>query len=147
MEEKKTYKRHRALRIYDISRWFYLHHMKPIAQLFFRINNVVNQCSIAYEADIHKTANLCHARGFMVYPGTVVEEGTIIFQQVVLGSKYPYEPAHIHIGKNCMIGVNSCILGDVTIGDNVQIGANVVVLKDIPSNSIVIGAKAQIIKK
>lgn len=147
MEEEVKYKRHPALKIYDISRWFYLHHMRPIAQFFYRINNLIFCCSIAYEADIHKTARLCHPGGFRIYPGTVVGAGTVMFQNVSIGSKYPDTPAHIVIGKNCMIGVGSCILGDITIGDNVQIGANVVVLKDVPSDSIVIGAKSQIIKR
>lgn len=146
MEEKK-YKRHRALKIYDISRWFYLHHMKPIAQLFYRINNVVYQCSLSYEADISEKVRICHPRGVFVRPGTIIEEGTIIFQQVIFGAKYPDVETQIHIGKNCLIGANACILGNVTIGNNVQIGANTVVTKDIPSNSLVIGAKVQIISK
>lgn len=57
------------------------------------------------------------------------------------------------IGKNCVIG--SCVtIGGRSrhyevpvIGDNVVIGANSVVLKDIPSNCVVVGAPARIIKE
>lgn len=50
------------------------------------------------------------------------------------------------IGNNVSIGANVTILGDITIGDNVIIGAGSVVLHDIPSNSIVGGNPAKVIK-
>lgn len=50
------------------------------------------------------------------------------------------------IGNNVWIGEGVCILPNVTIGDNVIIGANSVVTKDIPSNAVVGGVPAKIIK-
>lgn len=50
------------------------------------------------------------------------------------------------IGDNVFIGVGAVVVGDITIGDNVQIGANAVVTKDVPSNAVVIGNPAYIIK-
>jgi serine acetyltransferase len=50
------------------------------------------------------------------------------------------------IGNYVSIGANVSIIGDVAIGDNVSIGAGSVVVKDIPSNSIVVGNPAHIIK-
>ena len=38
-------------------------------------------------------------------------------------------------------------MGPVTIGDNVIIGANAVVTKDVPSNSVVAGIPARVIRK
>lgn len=140
-------KKHGALKIYLISRWSYLHNLIFLAKFFYKINNIIYQCSLSYKADISDKVRLCHARGVFVRPGTVIEEGTVIFQQVIFGTKYPDVETNIHVGKNCLIGANACILGDVTIGDNVKIGANTVVTKDIPSNCLVIGTKTQIIKK
>lgn len=140
-------KKHGSLRIYLISRWLYLHHLKPLAFIFYRINNLIYQCSISYKADVSSKVRICHSRGVFIRPDTVIEEGTVIFQQVIFGTKYPDVDTKIHVGKNCLIGANSCILGDVTIGDNVTIGANTVVTKDIPSNCLVLGQKTQIIKK
>lgn len=37
--------------------------------------------------------------------------------------------------------------GPIKIGDNVKVGANTVVLKDIVSNSTIVGAKGRIISK
>ena len=53
----------------------------------------------------------------------------------------------VKIGNNVFIGVNSIILRNVTIGDNVVIAAGSVVTKDIPSNTLVAGNPAKLIKK
>lgn len=50
------------------------------------------------------------------------------------------------IGNNVSIGANVTILGNVNIGDNVIIGAGSVVLHDIPSNTIVGGNPAKVIR-
>ena len=52
----------------------------------------------------------------------------------------------IIIGKNVWIGDKATILAGVTIGDNVIVGANSVVTKDIPSNTMVAGVPARILK-
>lgn len=48
--------------------------------------------------------------------------------------------APINVGNNVFIGNRSIVLPGVTIGDNVVIGAGTVVTRDIPSNSIALGA-------
>lgn len=50
------------------------------------------------------------------------------------------------IGNNVNVGANVIIIGGITIGDNVIIGAGSVVVKDIPSNSIVVGNPASVVK-
>lgn len=51
------------------------------------------------------------------------------------------------IGNCCFIGVRSIVLPGVTIGNEVIIGAGSVVTKDIPSNCIVAGNPAKIIRE
>ncbi|HIF9354877.1 TPA: serine O-acetyltransferase [Photobacterium damselae] len=50
------------------------------------------------------------------------------------------------IGNHVYFGAGCKVLGPVTIGDNVVIGANAVVINDIPSNSLVVGVPAKVIK-
>ncbi len=54
--------------------------------------------------------------------------------------------APIVIGKNCWIGTNVRIQKGVTIGDNSVIAACSVVTKSVPSNCIVAGNPAKIVK-
>jgi acetyltransferase-like isoleucine patch superfamily enzyme len=51
------------------------------------------------------------------------------------------------IGKRCFIAVGATILPGVKIGDEVIVGAGAVVTKDVPSNVIVAGNPARIIRE
>ncbi len=53
----------------------------------------------------------------------------------------------IKIGNNVWIGGGVKILSGVTVGDNSVIGAGAVVTKNVPSNTVVAGNPAKIIKK
>jgi acetyltransferase-like isoleucine patch superfamily enzyme len=52
----------------------------------------------------------------------------------------------ITVGSNVFIGYGSIILPGVTIGDNVVIGAGSIVARDIPSDSVAVGAPARVIR-
>jgi len=54
--------------------------------------------------------------------------------------------APIIIGRNCWIGENARICKGVSIGDGSVIAANAVVTKDVPSNTIVAGNPARVVK-
>ena len=51
-----------------------------------------------------------------------------------------------YIGNQCIIGYASIILPGVRLGDNVIVGAGSVVSREVPSNCIVAGNPAKIIK-
>jgi len=54
---------------------------------------------------------------------------------------------HTYIGKRCFLAVNSTILPGITIGNEVIVGAGSIVTKDVPSNCIVAGNPARIIRQ
>lgn len=60
------------------------------------------------------------------------------------GRRYKYQP--IKIGNEVFIGMNCIIMPGVSIGDNVIVGAGSVVTKSVPSNTIVAGNPAKVIK-
>jgi len=51
----------------------------------------------------------------------------------------------IEVKDNCMIGMNSIILPNVTIGPNSVVGAGSVVAEDVPPNTVVGGVPAKFI--
>lgn len=67
--------------------------------------------------------------------------------QVFLNAGLEFLPSSgkVTIGNNVSTGYNVTVLKGVTIGDNVFIGANSVVTKDIPSNSIAVGAPSKVV--
>lgn len=68
----------------------------------------------------------------------------MVNQQVTIGFTEKGKPT---IGNNVNIRVGAKIIGDITIGDNVTIGAGTVIVKDVPSDCVVVGSKAYIVRK
>lgn len=84
-----------------------------------------------------------------VYPqGIHIEEETYITSgtRILTHDFCLKQHGHTRIGKCCFIGADALLLCGVTIGDNVIVGAGAVVTKDVPSNSIVAGNPARIIR-
>jgi acetyltransferase-like isoleucine patch superfamily enzyme len=52
----------------------------------------------------------------------------------------------VNVGHNNWIGYGACFLRGVTVGDNCVVGANTVVTKDVPSNAVVAGAPARLLR-
>lgn len=50
------------------------------------------------------------------------------------------------IGRNCFIGVNSIILKGTELGDNCVVGAGAVVAGKFPSNTVIVGNPAEVIR-
>lgn len=69
--------------------------------------------------------------------------GTLLFRQYIPDLEIT-KP--IVIGNDVYIGNDTIILPGVTIGDKVVIGAGAVVSKSVPSNSVVVGSPARVIK-
>lgn len=53
----------------------------------------------------------------------------------------------IRIGRNCWIGAKVTVLDGVEIGDNCVIAAGAVVNKNMPSNALIAGVPARVIRK
>jgi acetyltransferase-like isoleucine patch superfamily enzyme len=89
-----------------------------------------------------------------LYPqGIHIGKNTLVASQVTILSHdhckriddQPYL-ADVYIGERCFIAVGALILPGVTIGNEVIVGAGAVVTKDVPSNVIVAGNPARIIR-
>ena len=65
---------------------------------------------------------------------------------VLLGNTNHSEDEKPIVGNHVGFGPGAKVLGKVTIGDNCFIAANAVVVKDMPSNSIIGGVPAKVIK-
>lgn len=89
-------------------------------------------------------------QGITIGKYTIITSGVTILSHklIPLKSKKKYlgENENTTIGDFCVIGIGAIILSGVKIGNEVVVGAGAVVSKDIPSNSIVVGNPARIIK-
>ena len=95
---------------------------------------------------VHLDKNI-NPRGIHIGDNTWVLRNAMIFaHDYCRGSNGIGKRFDTYIGKNCVIGVNSIVLPGVTIGDHSVIAAGAVVTKDIPSNSMVAGNPAKILR-
>ena len=69
--------------------------------------------------------------------------GTFVFRN--LYHDFIASSGHVKIGNNIYIGRDVTIMKGVTIGDNSIIGLGSIVTKDIPSNSVAVGAPCKVI--
>ena len=73
-----------------------------------------------------------------------IGENCKIYQDVTIGFSHDLKAPVI--GDNVEVCCGAKVIGGITVGDNVLIGANAVVVKDVPSNSVVAGVPARIIR-
>ena len=105
-------------------------------------------CEISPHAMIGEGFLIHHSIGIVIGHEVIIGRNCEIFQNVTIGSNRKeknnrYMPI---IGDNVSIGTGAVIVGSILIGDNVIIGANSYVDKDVPSNVVVVGAPAKIIR-
>ena len=83
--------------------------------------------------------------GVVIHSRAVIGRNCIIGTNTTIGGKSGWYEVPV-IGDNVEINSGVKIIGPVRIGDNVIIGANTVIVKDVPSNCVVAGVPAQIIR-
>ena len=87
--------------------------------------------------------------GIHIGENTLVASGVTILSHDHCKRVHNNEPFLVdtYIGNRCFIAVGAIILPGVKIGNEVIVGAGAVVTKDVPSNTIVAGNPAKIIRE
>lgn len=137
-----------------ISRWKYLFSQHP--NLHIIIHRVTVELQVAYlrylkkvdigeDCTVHRHAKIDGRNPKRVHIGDRcrIAARAIIFAHDYYGGG---DAVDTYIGNQCIIGYASIILPGVRLGDNVIVGAGSVVSRDVPSNCIVAGNPAKIIK-
>lgn len=104
-----------------------------------------------YGMHIHKSARISYGakldktnpKGIHIGEESYIASGAIVFTHDFSRSIHK----DTHIGRRCFIGANAIIMCGVTIGDEVIVGSGAIVTKDVPSNCIVVGNPARILKE
>jgi acetyltransferase-like isoleucine patch superfamily enzyme len=103
-----------------------------------------------YKMNIHKTARISfntkldktNPKGVFIGKESYFASGAILFTHDFSRNI----KMNTYVGKRCFIGANAIIMAGVKIGDEVIVGSGAIVTKDVPSNSIVVGNPAKVIK-
>ena len=101
---------------------------------------------ISPQTQIGDNLVIWHGTGLIVNENTIIGDNVILRHNTTIGNAHSEGPSPI-IGNNVNVGANCVIIGGITIGDNSIIGAGSVVTKDVPSNTVVAGNPAKVIKQ
>jgi serine O-acetyltransferase len=133
-----------AERLYQLSRWLWVHRFCRLSLICKYINVLAFRCYIDPQANIGPRLDLPHS-GFGLVIGASAEIGSdaIIFHGVTVGSA---QPGPITIGDRIYIGTGATILGPIRIGADVRIGAGAVVVgSDIPDGATVVAPRSRVV--
>jgi serine O-acetyltransferase len=85
-------------------------------------------------------------RGYVVLGASVVGRGTVIHHRVTIGWSMKGSGTP-EIGERVWIGPDTVVVGDIRIGDGVTILPGTVLTRSIPSNTLVQGNPARIVRR
>lgn len=100
--------------------------------------DIAKSARISYSTKLDKT----NPKGVHIGEESYTAGGAIIFSHDFSRALH----SDTRIGRRCFIGANAIIMCGITIGDEVIVGSGAIVTKDVPSNCIVAGNPARIIK-
>ena len=147
LEVLLTYSGLHALILHKISRKLFLMKIPFFPRFISQVAKLITGIEIHPGAVIGPGVFIDHGMGVVIGETTIIGENVTIFQGVTLGGTGKERgKRHPTIGNNVVVGAGAKVLGNVTIGDDVQIGANAVVIKDVPSNSTVVGVPGRVVK-
>ena len=137
-----------ALIYYRLAHVFYKMHLFFLARLLSQGGRFFTGIEIHPGAQIGKRFFIDHGLGVVIGETAIVGDDVLLYQGSTLGGTGIVKgKRHPTIGNNVVIGAGAKVLGNIIIGDNSYIGANAVVIKDVPSNSTVVGVPGRITKQ
>ena len=134
-------------KLYRISNLMFSFNIPFLPRIIMILNFFLFNSSVPYSCNIGKGTKFGHGGiSVVINSDAIIGKNCLIGSCVTIGgkSKNPNVPI---IGDNVYIATGAKIIGDVKIGSNVVIGANAVVIDSVPSNCVVDGVPAKIIKK
>lgn len=90
---------------------------------------------------------MIHPYNITISPFATIGRNVNILKGATIGLSLGKKPGAPTLGNEVYVGLNSTVLGGVTIGDDVMIAPNTFVNCDIPSHSIVIGNPCKVIPR
>ena len=137
-----------ALVIYRISHKLWEWKVPFIPRWYSQLGRFFTGIEIHPGAQIGKSFFIDHGMGVVIGETAIVGDNVLLYQGTTLGGTGKETgKRHPTLGNNVVVGAGAKILGNIMIGENSYIGANAVVIKNVPSNSTVVGIPGRITKQ
>jgi serine O-acetyltransferase len=137
------YKGFHSLELHRIAHWLWSEGQRYLA---YYIQSRVAQL---FGVDIHPAARIGkgifidHATGIVIGETAIIEDNVSLLHGVTLGGTGKETgKRHPTIRKDCLLGANATVLGNIVVGEGSVIGAGSVVLHTVPPHSLAAGVPA-----
>ncbi len=122
-------------RKYNSTKYFKLYY-----KLLYKISTKRNFIEISLDSKIGPAIYFAHAISIIICKTAIIGCNCTISKGVTIGQEFRgIRKGAPKLGNYVYVGINSTIVGNVTIGDDVLIASNTFVNTDIPSHSVVFG--------
>lgn len=137
-----------AICLHRLAHWLHRRGVAFFPRLISHVARFLTGIEIHPGAQIGKGVFIDHGMGVVIGETAIVGDYTLIYQGVTLGGTGKENgKRHPTVGNNVVVGTGAKVLGNIQIGDRVRIGAGSVVLRDVPSDSTVVGIPGRIISR
>jgi len=148
LEVLLTYSGFQAIFIHKIAAFLHQRGVPILPRVISQFSRCFTGIEIHPAAKIGKRLFIDHGMGVVIGETSVIGDDVTIFQGVTLGGTGKEKgKRHPTVGNKVVIGAGAKVLGNIRIGDNVNVGANAVVIRDVPSNSTVVGVPGRVARK
>lgn len=118
----------------------------PITLLYNLIVRYIMSVDLPLSVQIGGGLKIFHGAGIVVHPNVIIGKNCTLRHGVTLGERKTGSLAVPVVCDDVEFGCNSVVLGSVIIGSGALIGAGAVVLQSVPTDGVVVGPSAKLIK-
>ncbi len=129
-----------AIWMHRLANRLYKQDLRLPARLVSHASRLITGIEIHPGATIGEGFFIDHGMGVVIGETTEIGRNVTIYQGVTLGGTGKETgKRHPTIGDGVIVGTGARVLGPLEIGEGAKVGAGAIVIKDVPSNSTVVG--------
>src|ERR1700687_3501737 len=135
-----------AIWFYRMNHWLWNHRIFLGARWLSQVARLLTGIEIHPGAKLGRRFFIDHGMGVVIGETAIVGDDVTLYQGVTLGGTgKEHGKRHPTIEDSVVVGGGAKILGNIVVGKNCRIGAGSVVLRNVPSDSTVVGVPGHII--
>jgi serine O-acetyltransferase len=148
LEVLTTYPGVHALWFHRLAHGLWTSRLRYVARLLSHLARFLTGVEIHPGASIGPGAFIDHGMGVVIGETAEIGPDVTLYHGVTLGgTSWKKGKRHPTLEEGVVVGAGVKILGPITIGARSRVGANSVVVKDVPSDSVVIGIPGRVIHR
>ena len=137
-----------AMMFHRLAHWLWLAGAKWLARMVSHLARWLTGIEIHPGVVIGRRFFIDHGMGVVIGETAVIGDDCTLYHGVTLGgTTWQKGKRHPTLANDVVVGAGAKVLGPIEIGSGARIGSNAVVVRDVPSNSTVVGVPGRLIER